>query len=202
MKIIIIGSTGTIGKAIVKELKPRHQIISVGHSSGDFQCDITSEASIKKLVESHKPFDALVVAAGEVHFEELMKMNAAKYQKGLNHKLMGQVNAVLIGCNYIADNGSFTLTSGILGHDPIVAGSSAAMVNGAIESFVRAAAIEMPRGIRINAVSPTILTESVPDYESFFRGFEPVPAARVALAYSKSVEGHQTGQIYRVGYST
>jgi hypothetical protein len=56
----------------------------------------------------------------------------------------------------------------------------------------------MPRGLRINAVSPGVITEAMPDYAPFFRGFEPVPAARAALAYAKSVEGAQTGQVYRV----
>ena len=111
---------------------------------------------------------------------------------------MGQVRLVLIGLKYINMGGSFTLTSGILSHDPIRLGSSAAMVNGAINSFVKTAAIEMPHHIRINAVSPTVLSESMENYAPFFRGFESVPASRVALAYSKSVEGAQTGIVYRV----
>jgi NAD(P)-dependent dehydrogenase (short-subunit alcohol dehydrogenase family) len=115
---------------------------------------------------------------------------------GLNSKLMGQVNCVLIGLDYMNDLGSFTLTSGILNHDPIAAGASAAMVNGAIDGFVTSAAIEMPRGIRINAVSPTVVTEALNQYGPYFRGFEPVPVQRVAHAFSKSVEGLQTGRIY------
>ena len=71
------------------------------------------------------------------------------------------------------------------------------MVNGALESFVRAAAIEL-RNQRINAVSPSVIAESMDAYGAYFRGFEPVPAKRVALAFSRSVEGAQTGQIYRV----
>lgn len=198
MKIIVIGGTGTIGSAIVKGFASRHEIIAVGHSHGDITCDIGSEDSIKKMFKSIGRFDAAIVAAGNVHFEELEKMNSAKYQIGLNHKLMGQVNVVLIGAEYIHDKGSFTLTSGILSRDPIRTGSSASMVNAAIDSFVKAAAIELPRGIRINAVSPTILSESMDKYADYFPGFIPVPASKVALAYRKSVEGAQTGQIYCV----
>ena len=119
-------------------------------------------------------------------------------RSGSKDKLMGQVNLVLVGREFIADGGSFTLTSGVLTHDPIRFGSSASMVNGAIEAFVRAAAIELPRGLRINAVSPGVLLESMPGYGPFFRGHEPVPAARVALAYAKSVEGARTGQVFEV----
>jgi NAD(P)-dependent dehydrogenase (short-subunit alcohol dehydrogenase family) len=112
---------------------------------------------------------------------------------------MGQVNLVTVGLIFLNLQGSFTLTSGILSHDPIRFGSSASMVNAAIDGFVKSAAIEMPRGIRINAVSPTVLQESMKQYGDYFSGFEPVPAATVALAYCKSVEGAQTGQVYSVG---
>lgn len=198
MRIIIIGGTGTIGSAVAKELSPRHDLVIVGHKGGDLTCDMGSEESIVQFFEKVGKFDAVIVTTGAVHFEELSKMTSAKYQVGLNSKLMGQVNVVLIGCRTIANGGSFTLTSGSLSHDPIKAGSSASMVNSAIDGFVRAAAIELPRGIRINAISPTVLTESLPKYGPFFIGHESVPAARVALAYSKSVEGLQTGQIYSV----
>lgn len=198
MRIIVIGGTGTIGKAIVKELSSRHEILAIGYSSGDMHCDITSEKSIREMYEKAGKFDAVISATGKVHFGDFSEMTAEKYQIGLNDKLMGQVNLVLIGLEYIRDKGSFTLTSGILARDPIRAGSSASMVNGALESFVRAAAIELPRGLRINAVAPTVIAEAMLDYASFFRGFDPVPAAKAALAYSKSAEGLQTGQVYEV----
>ncbi len=111
---------------------------------------------------------------------------------------MGQVNLVLAARETLRDGGSITLIGGVLSDEPILYGSSASMVNGALEAFVRAAAIELPRGLRLNLVSPTVLAESMADYGPFFRGFEPVPAARAALAYSRSIEGGQTGQIYRV----
>lgn len=201
MRVIVFGATGTIGKAVVNELSLRHEVIKVGKNSGDFQCDCTNEEQIHKFFEVVGGFDALVSTVGNVHFDVFAKMTNNLYQVGLQDKLMGQVNLVLIGREYIKDHGSFTLTSGILARDPICAGSSASMVNGAIESFVYAASIEMPRGLRINVVSPTVILESMPQYASYFRGFEPIPAHRAALAYSKSVEGLQTGQVYRVGYS-
>lgn len=199
LKVVVIGGTGTIGTAVVRELSSRHEIIVVGKNSGDFHCDITDQKSLEDLFKTTGTFDALISIVGNVHFEVLEKMTSDLFQIGLQDKLMGQVNLVLIGRKYIKDRGSFTLTSGILSRDPISSGSSASMVNGAIESFVQAASIEMPRGLRINVVSPTVVLESMPKYAPYFRGFEPVPVTRVALAYSKSVEGLQTGQVYRVG---
>ena len=198
MKIIVVGATGTIGKAVVKELEARHDIVRVGHSSGDIQVDITSEASIKAMYDQAGSFDALVSATGAVHFGPLNEISPEEWNLGLQSKLMGQVNLVLQGMNRIEDGGSFTLTSGILADDPIRYGASASMVNRALEGFVIGAAIEMPRGTRINLVSPTVLEESMAAYGPYFRGFDPVPAARAALGYSKSVEGARTGTVIRV----
>jgi NAD(P)-dependent dehydrogenase (short-subunit alcohol dehydrogenase family) len=111
---------------------------------------------------------------------------------------MGQVNLALCARDYLRDGGSITLMAGVLSQTPIAYGSSASMVNAAVESFVMAAAIEMPRGIRINAVSPTVFEESMESYGPFFRGHDPVPVARAARAFSRSVEGLQTGQTFRV----
>lgn len=198
MKIIVIGGTGTIGKAVVKELSQRHTVILVGHAQGDIQVDITDKKSIEKMYQATGKVNAVVATTGSVHFDDLASMTEEKYQVGLKSKLMGQINLLLLGIPHLYDAGSFTLTSGILAKDPIKYGSSASMVNGALESFVKSAAIEMPRNIRINTVSPTVLTESMNKYGDYFRGFESVSAARVALAYSKSVEGAQTGQVYYV----
>lgn len=198
MKIILIGASGTLGQAVANELAPRHEIIRVGRSSGDFRVDITDSASIRALFEQTGGFDALVSAAGKVHFGALAEMGEAEMAVGLKDKLMGQVNLVLIGSQYANDGASFTLTTGILSEQPIVLGSSASLVNGAVEGFVRSAALELPRGQRINAVSPNVLVESMEGYAPFFRGFKPVPAADAALGFARSVEGKQTGQVYKI----
>ncbi|WP_271411341.1 short chain dehydrogenase [Pseudomonas sp. Q1-7] len=198
MKIILVGASGTIGQAIEQALKERHQIIRVGRNSGDLQADITDPASIRRLFEQAGPFDALISAAGKVHFGALAEMGEAEFEVGLRDKLMGQVNLVLIGREFANDGASFTLTSGVLSHDPIRYGASASLVNGAIDAFVRSAALELPRGQRINSVSPTVIEEALPGYAPYFRGYKAVPAAEAALAYAKSAEGAQTGQTYRV----
>jgi len=199
MKILLIGAYGTIGSAVAKELGQRHEIIKIGRSSGDLHVDISDSASIHKLFQQTGKFDALVCAAGNVTFAPLADMSEKDFALGLQDKLMGQVNLVLIGREYANDGASFTLTSGILNRDPILAGASASLVNGAIDSFVKAAAIELPRGLRVNSISPNVLVEAMDSYAPYFRGFKPVPAADVALAYAKSVEGLQTGQTYQVG---
>lgn len=198
MRIVVIGGTGTIGSAIVKELSSRHEVLVATRRGGDVAVDVTSEDSIRAMYEAVGRCDAVALASGSVHFAPLSAMTSAHYFTGLNDKLMGQIRAVLLGLDYVQDGGSFTLISGILSDDPIKTGTSASMVNGAIDAFVKAAAIEMPRGIRINAVSASVVTEALDAYGSYFPGFISVPAAKVALAFSKSMEGAQTGQVYRV----
>ncbi|RMM47798.1 short chain dehydrogenase [Pseudomonas corrugata] len=199
MKILLIGANGTIGSAIASELAPRHDIIRIGRNSGELHVDISDSASIRALFEKAGRFDALICAAGSVTFAPLGDMTEESFALGLKDKLMGQVNLLLIGREFANDGASFTFTTGVLSHDPIKSGASAALVNGALDSFVRAAAIELPRGLRVNSVSPNVLLESMDKYAPYFRGYKPVPAADVALAYAKSVEGLQTGQTFHVG---
>lgn len=198
MRILLVGASGTIGRAVAAELGARHEIIPAGRSSGEVRLDIADAASVRAAFAKLGRVDAVVSTAGHVRFAPFEEMEAPDYEVGLKDKLMGQVGLVLVGRRHLSDGGSFTLTAGVLDCEPIRGGTSASMVNGAIDAFVMAAAIEMPRGQRINAVSPGLLTESLPRYGAVFRGFETVPAARVALAYAKSVEGAQTGRVFRV----
>ncbi|MBV8628006.1 MAG: short chain dehydrogenase [Paraburkholderia sp.] len=199
-KVVVIGATGTLGRAVTNELKLRHEVIEVGTTRGTHRVDSTDPASIGQLFREIGKVDAIVTTTGKLHFGPLPDMTVEQFWVGLRDKLMGQINVVLLGQQYLNDGGSFTLTSGIVGDEPIREGANATTVNMALEGFVRGSAIELPRGIRINLVSPTVLEESMDAYAPYFRGFEPVSAARAALAYSRSVEGAQTGRVYRVGY--
>jgi hypothetical protein len=203
LRILLIGASGELGRAVIAELGGRHEIISAGSKSGDIRIDISDPASIVAGLAAAGPLDAVACAAGAVNFHPLSAISVASiaessYGLGLVNKLMGQVNLTLAARDALREDGSITLIAGVLAGDPIFAGSSASMVNGAIESFARAAAIELPRGLRINAVSPTVFEESMGSYGPFFRGFDPVPVARAARAFSRSIEGRQTGQVYKV----
>lgn len=198
MKILVIGGTGTLGKAVAREFTGEHEVITAGKTRGDFQVDITDENSVKALFKSTGKVDAIISTTGSLHFGPLTEMTAEQFNTGLQNKLLGQVRIALIGQSFLNDGGSVTLTSGIIADEPIRQGANATTVNAAVEGFVRGAAIELPRGIRINVVSPTLVEESLNAYGSFFPGFEAAPAARVAKAYRRSVEGAQTGRVYKV----
>jgi NAD(P)-dependent dehydrogenase (short-subunit alcohol dehydrogenase family) len=198
MKVVVVGGPGTIGRAVVEQLRPRHELISVGHTRGDMQVDITDQRSVEAVFRQIGQVDAIISVAGIAHFGSVTETSPEQFNLGLQNKLLGQVRLALVGQNYLNDGGSITLTSGILSHEPIRMGSNLSAVNAAIDSFVLAAAVELPRGLRINAVSPTMVTESEAAYGPFFPDFESVPAATVAKAFTRSVEGPQTGRVYRV----
>jgi NAD(P)-dependent dehydrogenase (short-subunit alcohol dehydrogenase family) len=196
MRIIVIGATGTIGQAVARLLSQTLDIVPVGHTRGDFRVDLASKDSIRKLFQEIGSFDAVVSAAGAARFGPLEKLSDEDYRLGLDNKLMGQVNLVRVGRDFIRDRGSFTLTSGVLSQQPMAGSASISMVNAGIEGFVRAAALELTRGIRVNAVSPIWVTETLKAMGWDTAG--SMPAAQVALAYRESVEGARNGEVLDV----
>lgn len=196
MKIIIIGASGTIGKGIVQLLAPNHKLVKVGHRSGDFTVDLASKDSIKKLFDDVGAVDALISAAGAATFGSLDELTDDSFMLALTNKLMGQVNLVRLGRSKINGNGSITLTSGMLSQNPMPGSASISMVNAGLEGFVRAAALEMPRGVRINAVSPVFVKETME-----ILGMDSthgMPSQKVALAYKEAVESQRNGEVLDV----
>jgi NADP-dependent 3-hydroxy acid dehydrogenase YdfG len=199
MKIVLIGANGKIGELVQTAMAGAgHEIVKVGRKLGDFQVDIESRESIRQLYQVVGSFDAVAVAAGEVVFAPLSQLTAENWQFSLGSKLMGQISLVQEAIPFINERGSFTLVSGVLNEEPIFAGVAGATVSGALEGFVRAAAVELPKGLRINVVNPTILKESEAHMGSFFPGVIPVEGWRVAQAYKRAILGVQTGRVYKV----
>ena len=197
-KILLVGASGTLGKAVAAHLRQRHEVITASRSDAAHPVDLGDEQSVSALLQAVGPLDAIVFTTGNVHFGPLTQMTAAQFNQGLQDKLLGQVRLALLGQHHLNEGGSITLTTGILTEQPIAQGANATAVNAAVEGFVRAAALELPRGLRINVVSPSVLVEALDAYGDFFPGFEPVSAARAALAYQRSIDGIANGQVFKV----
>jgi NAD(P)-dependent dehydrogenase (short-subunit alcohol dehydrogenase family) len=198
MRILVVGGAGTVGKAAISDLAKRHEIIIAGRSSGAVTVDVMDEASVAAMFKSVGKVDAVITTTGHTHFGPLTEMTPAQFRKGINDKLMGQINVALLGLAHVRDKGSITLTSGVTNRDHIAKGANTASVNSALDEFVRAASFEMPRGIRINCISPGLLEESAQTYDGFFPGHIPVSSAKVGFAYTKSVEGILNGRVIAV----
>lgn len=187
MRVLIIGAEGAIGKVITPAIQADHDLITVGRNKGDILADISSVADIAHLFEQTGKVDAVVCVAGDSVTAELQAMDKEKFEVGIQQKVLSQINLVLIGLHYLHDNGSFTLISGKMGERPAKGSSGKAIANGAVNSFVLAAALDMPRGIRINAVSPARVSD--------------IPADDLIDAYLKSLETTANGEIIRIGYN-
>jgi NAD(P)-dependent dehydrogenase (short-subunit alcohol dehydrogenase family) len=198
VRILVVGASGLLGSAVVAALA-EHEVLPASRS-GAYPVDLTDPASITALLGQIGPLDAIACTAGVTPFGPLTELTLDDYRRGLTDKLLGQIELVRQGIHHLGDGGSFTLVSGVLSRDPIVTGTVAAAVNGALDAFVAAAAIELPRGLRINAVSATVFEEAWDAYAPFFPGHRPVPVAEAARAYVKSISGARTGQVFRVGY--
>jgi len=198
MKILIIGGQGTIGKKVSAKLAEQHEVIIAGRNSGDVQVDIAKASSITAMYQSLDQLDAVICIAGEAKWDYFEKLSEEDFYIGIKSKLMGQVNLVRIGKDFIKPGGSFTLTTGILADDPVPMTTSAAMVNGGIHSFVMAAALEMKNEQRVNVVSSGLVEDAVEKYEAYFPGHHPIPMDKVVRAYLRSVLGKGNGEVIRI----
>ncbi|MCP4143198.1 MAG: short chain dehydrogenase [Chloroflexi bacterium] len=198
MKILIVGGNGTIGKKVSAHFAKKHEVIIGGRKSGDVILDIVDSNAIKNTFEQTGNVDAILCIAGEAKWDAFESLSEEDFHIGLNSKLMGQVNLVRIGQNYLNKGGSFTLSTGILADHPVVMTTSAAMVNGGIHSFVKAVSLELKNEQRINVVSSGLVEDAVEHYEAYFPGHNPIPMRKVVNGYVKSVEGKGTGEIIRM----
>jgi NAD(P)-dependent dehydrogenase (short-subunit alcohol dehydrogenase family) len=193
MKVIVIGATGTIGSAIVQAIGNRHEVVPVSFSKSMIKVDIADKPSITKMFEATGRVDAVIIAAGLAKFGPMISLTDADFALCLNNKLMGQVNLVRLGIDHVNDNGSFTLTSGILSRNPMKGSTAISLVNSALEGFSRAAALEMPRGIRINIVSPNWVIDTLKAFNMDASNGTPVEV--VARGYVQALEGSMTGEV-------
>jgi len=198
MKILIIGGHGTIGKKVVSYLNEKHEVLVAGRKSGDYLVDITKTDSIRDLLASIPSLDSIICIAGEAKWDDFKDLSEEDYYIGIRSKLMGQVNLVRIAQDYLKSKGSITLSTGILADDPVVKTTSAAMVNGALHSFVKAVVLEIENELRINVVSLGVVEDAYEKYKDFFPGHNPIPMRKVVNAYVRSVEGKGNGEIIRV----
>jgi NAD(P)-dependent dehydrogenase (short-subunit alcohol dehydrogenase family) len=196
MRILIIGASGHVGSAAMDVLSREHEVVGVSRSTSP-AVDLRNQDSISQLFVQLGKFDAVISAFGAAPFKSTSALDADDYTAAFTGKVLSQLNLVRIGRDYVNDGGSFTLITGILAREPIPTGAAAAMANGAVEAFVMAASGEMPRGIRLNAVSPTVL-EAATAYHRTFAGFEPVASEIVGQAFLRSIEGIANGRVYKL----
>lgn len=198
MKILIVGGNGTIGSKVSAHFSKKHEVIIAGRNSGDVTLDMADSKSIKAMFEKIGKVDAIICTAGDAKWADFDTLTEKDFYIGIKSKLMGQVNIVRVGKEYMNPGGSFTLSSGILADHPVLMTTSAAMVGGAIHSFVKAVSLELKNNIRINVVSSGLVEDAIEHYEAYFPGHNPIPMKKVVNGFVKSVEGAGSGEIIRM----
>ena len=193
MRVLLVGATGTIGRAVEALVSRCHEVIPVSNSKGEFRVDLANPSSIRELYRAVGVVDAVISAAGVAKFAPLAYLSDDDFTLSLSNKLMGQVNLVRFGFDSLATGGSFTLTSGILAERPMVGSAAISLVNAGIEGFIRAAALEAPRHIRVNVVSPGWVLETLADLGMDTE--QGTSAETVAKAYLQALEGSGTGEV-------
>jgi len=197
MKILIIGGNGTIGRKLAAYFNEKHEVLIAGRTKGDYLMDLTDVNSIRSLLASIPSLDSIICVAGEAKWDDFKDLTEEDYYIGIRSKLMGQVNLVRIGQDYLKSKGSITLSTGILADDPVIKTTSAAMVNGGLHSFVKAVALEIENELRVNVVSLGVVEDAYDKYKDFFPGHNPVSMDKVINSYVRSVEGRGNGEIIR-----
>lgn len=196
-KILIVGYKGTIGKKLTDHFSQHAEVIGASRT-GDTAVDIRYPESIKQMFEKIGKVDAIVNVAGEAKWGSFHALSEEDFYVGIKSKLMGQINLVRIGLDYLNPKGSITLSTGVLADDPVDGTSSAAMVNGGIHSFVKAVALEFTDGKRINVVSSGLVEDSAIKYKDYFPGHYPVSMDRMLTGYIRGVQGKDNGKIIRI----
>lgn len=191
MKVMLIGGTGTIGNAVAEELKG-HEVIRVGLNRGDYQADLENAESLEALFQAVGPVDAIISTAGQIAFAPLEELTEQQFALTVNNKLLGHINLFRIGKKHIRAGGSFTMTSGYLAQNPMPGSAAVSMVNAALDSFAKAAALEMGSRLRVNTVSPLFVKETMELMG--MDSAEGISAANTAKAYRHALEGEDTGK--------
>ena len=192
-RVLVIGSNGLIGSAIVQALKPNHDVIEASRSSKSHPVDISNIDSLKTLLKTVGKVDSIICTAGVANFHGFNDATDADWNFGLSNKLMGQVNIVRLGAEQVNHQGSIILTTGVLSNYPMQGSSVVTTVNAAVDGFVKSAALELKDKVRVNAVSPGSLSETLPHMK--MDTSIGLPAAEVANSYVTLMNSDETGVI-------
>ena len=194
-KIIVVGATGKLGRVVVKGLQKDYEVIRAGRSGPDLKIDAFDFESVSDVLASVGPFDGLVSCIGGTPFKTFEELTMDDFAAGLSTKCFSQLNLAKAAIPFLSENGSITLTSGIIGDEPIIAGSCAAAANGALNMCVSTLAAEYAGKLRINVVSPSIIENSVDHYGMLFDGFEPTSNESIVHAYRRTISSPITGRV-------
>jgi NAD(P)-dependent dehydrogenase (short-subunit alcohol dehydrogenase family) len=220
-RVVVIGGASGIGFAVAQIARDQGAQVVVGSSNPGrvdaavarlgggvgHTVDVRDETGVAAFFETVGVFDHLAITAGDWSssmFASTRDIDLAQSQAMLGVRFWGALAVVKHGSRTIAQDGSITLTSGMLARRPMKGAPLVTAVAGAVEHLAAGLAVDLAP-VRVNAVCPgLILTEHVE--ESYpaaavaaMVGHLPTPRvgapAEAALAYVYlMLNGYVTGQ--------
>ena len=190
-KTLVIGGAGLIGARVVEALG-EERCIRASRNSGE-RVDISDPKSLAALFERVGDLDGIVCTGGAARFKPWNQLTDEDWTFSLANKLMGQVNVVRYGMKTVRPGGAITLTTGLAAQYPAPGSAIITTVNAAVEAFVRAAAAEPSVSVRVNAVSPGWVAETLQKI-----GRDPaggIPAADVAQVFVRQLREGPSGSV-------
>lgn len=197
-KILLVGASGVIGNAVYKNLKDEYEVIRAGRNGADIQFDANDSKSIVTALKDVGELEGIITCLGKMPFKQFVNIPEDEFIQGMTNKFFGQVNVVRAALPNLTHGGSIVLTSGILSDQPIDTSVCAASANGAINAFVLATALELKGRARVNAVSPSMVEESVVTHGRLFDGFKTTSMEDLVNAYRYCLKGLINGKVIRL----
>ncbi|NOI65102.1 short chain dehydrogenase [Vibrio sp. 99-8-1] len=191
-KVLILGATGLIGSAVSQLLEGSAEVVKASFNHPENPVDIANPESLKALFAKVGKVDGIVCVAGMADFIPWEQADDAKWQFGIENKMMGQINTIRYGEEYVNDGGAIVLSTGVLAQYPFPGSGILTTVNAAVEAAIKASVTEIER-VRINAVSPGWVAETM-----VAMGMDPepgLPAKEVAQYFVDLVEESTSGDI-------
>lgn len=183
MRVLVIGASGTIGRAVASALSDRgHTVLPAGRS-GPYVVDMARPETVSALLSSVPDVDAVVCCAASGRLTRVDTGTDEEFLRGLHDKLLGQVLLVRRAVELLRDGASVTLTAGAFAR-PTPGSAFGVLTNAGLSAFVGAVAPELPRGLRVNVVSPGWVRETLRAMGTD----GGTPAALVAELYVRAVE--------------
>lgn len=216
-KIIIIGGSKGIGKAITESLLSNHQVINVSRTPPDFQhenlshhsCDILSDK-----LPSIETADGLIYCPGSINLKPFNRLSVEDFRTDFEINVIGAVKTIQAYTKALSqsDSASIVLFSTVATKLGMPFHASVATAKSAVEGLTKSVAADLAPKIRVNAIAPTItdtdlaakflrnerMVESTIQRHPLKKYLQPTEVAAMANYLLSDVSKSISGQIFNL----
>jgi 3-oxoacyl-[acyl-carrier protein] reductase len=216
-KIIIIGGSKGIGKAITESLLNEHKVINISRTSPDFQhsnlshfsCDVLTD-ELPQIEEA----DGLIYCPGSINLKPFNRLSIDDFKTDFEINVIGAVKCIQTYTKALStsDSASIVLFSTVATKLGMPFHASIATAKSAVEGLTKSVAADLAPKIRVNAIAPTItdtelaakflrnerMIESTVQRHPLKKYLEPSEVAAMATYLLSDVSKSISGQIFNL----